>query len=152
MPCRSSRHTRRRRAALVQFVIAVSCAVALPAFAATPSTVTSKAATDGPIRYTVRVASKQFGNAQETRTLRSGDTDDFTWRTTPPGGAVATPQGCPDYATLPLDATTGGAQWTLATIDARFAQIEHADPWAAYGRVRQRLTAELTLSLETGGK
>ena len=104
MPCRSSRHTRRRRAALVQFVIAVSCAVALPAFAATPITVTSKAATDGPIRYTVRVASKQFGNAQETRTLRSGDTDDFTWRTTPPGGAVATPQGCPDYATLPLDA------------------------------------------------
>lgn len=104
MPCRSSRHTRRRPAALVQFVLAASCALALPAFAATPITVTSKAATDGPIRYTVRVASKAFGDAQETRTLRSGDTDDFTWRTTPPGGAVATPQGCPDYASLPLDA------------------------------------------------
>jgi hypothetical protein len=104
MPCRSSRHTRRRQAALVQFAVAVSCAIALPAIAATPITVTSKAATDGPIRYTVRIASKQFGNAQETRTLRSGDTDDFTWRTTPPGGAVPTPQGCPDYTTLPLDA------------------------------------------------
>ncbi|MCP3721614.1 DUF6013 family protein [Paraburkholderia sp. CNPSo 3272] len=104
MPCRSSRHTRRRHAALVQFVLAASCAIALPALAATPITVTSKAATDGPIRYTVRVASKAFGDAQETRTLRSGDTDDFTWRTTPPGGAVATPQGCPDYASLPLDA------------------------------------------------
>lgn len=107
MPCRSSRHTRRSRcirAALVQSVLAVSCSIALPVFAAPPIKVTSKAATDGPIRYTVKVASKQFGNAQETRTLRSGDTDDFTWRTTPPGGAVATPQGCPDYASLPLDA------------------------------------------------
>ncbi|SDE07630.1 DUF6013 family protein [Paraburkholderia lycopersici] len=103
MPCRSSRHTR-RRAAFIPFALAVSCALALPALGATPITVTSKAATDGPIRYTVRVASRQFGNAEETRTLRSGDTDDFTWRTTPPGGAVATPQGCPDYASLPLDA------------------------------------------------
>ncbi|QGZ62906.1 hypothetical protein FAZ98_07235 [Paraburkholderia acidisoli] len=88
-------------------MLVASCALALSAsaaFASTPIKVTSQAATDGPIRYTVKVASKSFGNAQETRTLRSGDTDDFTWRTTPPGGAVATPQGCPDYASLPLDA------------------------------------------------
>jgi len=51
-----------------------------------------------------------------------------------------------------LEATTGGAQWTLATIDARLAQVEQADPWAAYGSVRQTLTAELTLGLETAGK
>jgi hypothetical protein len=61
-------------------------AVVLPAvgFAATPITVTSKAATDGPIRYTVKVTSKQFGNSQETRTIRSGESDDFTWKTVPP--------------------------------------------------------------------
>ncbi len=48
-------------------------------------------ALDGPIRYTVRVTSKQFGNSQETRTIRSGQSDDFTWKTVPPGGAVPTP-------------------------------------------------------------
>lgn len=101
MPCRRSR---RARAALARVVLAASCAIALPALATTPIKVTSKGATDGPIRYTVRVTSKQFGNATETRTLRSGDTDDFTWRTTPPGGAVPTADGCPDVATLPLDA------------------------------------------------
>lgn len=101
MHCRRSR---RAHAALARVALAASCALALPALAATPITVTSKTATDGPIHYTVKVASKQFGNASETRTLRSGDTDDFTWRTTPPGGAVPTPQGCPDYASLPFDA------------------------------------------------
>ncbi|MBB2928500.1 non-homologous end-joining DNA ligase [Paraburkholderia silvatlantica] len=64
-----------------------------------------------------------------------------------PGMGVSVPIGWDE-----LEATTGGAQWTLATIDGRLAQIEHADPWAAYGRVRQTLTAELTLGLETGGK
>ncbi|MFC5428111.1 DUF6013 family protein [Paraburkholderia denitrificans] len=98
------RRSSRAHAALACFAFAVSCTFALPAFATTPITVTSKAATDGPIRYTVKVTSKQFGNSSETRTLRSGDTDDFTWRTTPPGGAVAAPKGCPDLATLPLDA------------------------------------------------
>jgi len=94
-----------RRAALrgVALVFA-SAAFGLSAQAAPPIKVTSKTATDGPIRYTVKVASKQFGNAQETRTLRSGETDDFTWRTTPPGGPVAAADGCPDYASLPLDA------------------------------------------------
>ncbi|WP_233863363.1 DUF6013 family protein [Paraburkholderia adhaesiva] len=101
MHCRRSR---RARAAFVRVALAASCAIALPALAATPIKVTSKAATDGPIHYTVKVTSKQFGNASETRTLRSGDTDDFTWRTTPPGGAVPAPEGCPDLATLPLDA------------------------------------------------
>jgi len=101
MHCRRSS---RAYAALVRVALAASCALALPVLAAPPIKVMSKAATDGPIHYTVKVASKQFGNASETRTLRSGDTDDFTWRTMPPGGAVPTPQGCPDYAMLPLDA------------------------------------------------
>ncbi len=64
-----------------------------------------------------------------------------------PGMGVSVPIGWDE-----LEATTGGAQWTLATIDARLAQLEQADPWAAYGHVRQTLTAELTLGLETGGK
>jgi DNA ligase D len=51
-----------------------------------------------------------------------------------------------------LEATTGGAQWTLATIDARLARLEHDDPWADYAGVRQKLTAELTFELEAGGK
>jgi hypothetical protein len=97
-------YSRRIHAALAGAALAVSCALALPALATTPIKVTSKAATDGPIRYTVRVTSKQYGNATETRTLRSGDTDDFTWRTTPPGGPVPAPDGCPDNASLPLDA------------------------------------------------
>ena len=94
----------RRATALRGVLLAAVSVLTLYAHAAPPIKITSKAATDGPIRYTVKVASKQFGNAQETRTLRSGETDDFTWRTTPPGGPVPTPDGCPDYASLPLDA------------------------------------------------
>lgn len=94
----------RRATAFRGAALAVASAFVLCAHAAPPITVTSKTATDGPIRYTVKVMSKQYGDAQQTRTLRSGETDDFTWRTTPPGGAVATPDGCPDVASLPLDA------------------------------------------------
>jgi len=97
----------RRTAAFRGAALAFASAFALCAQAAPPITVTSKAATDGPIRYTVKVVSKPFGNAQQTRTLRSGETDDFMWRTTPPGGPVATPGGCPGIASLPLD--TNGA-------------------------------------------
>ncbi|WMY09935.1 DUF6013 family protein [Paraburkholderia phenoliruptrix] len=83
---------------------ALSCGMLAPAaYAATPITVTSQSALDGPIRYTVRVTSKQFGNSQETRTIRSGQSDDFTWKTVPPGGAVPASDACPNYASLPLD-------------------------------------------------
>lgn len=40
--------------------------------------VLSEAPNDGPIKCTVKMASKNFGNEQETRTIRSGQTDDFT--------------------------------------------------------------------------
>ncbi|WOD19957.1 DUF6013 family protein [Paraburkholderia kirstenboschensis] len=80
------------------------CGLLAPAaHAATPITVTSQSALDGPIRYTVRVTSKQFGNSQETRTIRSGQSDDFTWKTVPPGGAIPATDACPNYASLPLD-------------------------------------------------
>lgn len=94
----------RRAAAFRGAALAFAAAFVLCAHAAPPITVTSRTATDGPIRYTVKVTSRQFGDAQQTRTLRSGETDDFTWRTTPPGGAVAMPDGCPRGASLPLDA------------------------------------------------
>ncbi|WP_321868172.1 DUF6013 family protein [Paraburkholderia tropica] len=123
MSCSSSSHSRRARAVLVRAAVVLSCAIALPAFATTPIKVTSKAAPDGPIRYTVKVTSKLYGNSQETRTLRSGDTDDFTWRTQPPGGAAPVAQSCPDYGSLPLDANGAMVRQT----QVRLAPIVAAD-------------------------
>ncbi|CAM2173922.1 conserved exported hypothetical protein [Paraburkholderia sacchari] len=123
MPCSSSSRPSRTRAALVRVAVALSCAIALPALASPPIKVTSKTPPDGPIRYTVKVTSKLYGNSQETRTLRSGDTDDFTWRTTPPGGAVPAAQSCPDYASLPLDANGAMVRQT----QVRLAPIVAAD-------------------------
>jgi Family of unknown function (DUF6013) len=94
------------RRPFVVLACAAACAAAAlsPAsHAAPPITVTSTTPTDGPIQYTVKVASKSFGNLQETRTIRSGETDDFNWRTLPPGGAVPVPERCPNYAMLALD-------------------------------------------------
>lgn len=144
MPHRSPR---RAVAALAHAVLAVSCAAAWPALAATPITVTSKAATDGPIRYTVRVASKTFGNAQETRILRSGDTDDFTWRNTPPGGAVPAPAGCPDQASLPLDAN--GAM--VRQIQVRLAPIVASNGTANVQLSFRALAPHGTKSVTAGG-
>ena len=108
----------------VSVVASLACALApgmlVPvAHAATPITVTSQSALDGPIRYTVRVTSKQFGNSQETRTIRSGESDDFTWKTVPPGGPVAGTDACPNYASLPLD--TNGAM--IRQTQIRFAPV-----------------------------
>lgn len=77
---------------------------AVPAQAAPPITVTSKTPADGPMKYTVKVVSKTYGNAQETRTIRSGQTDDYTWKAVPPGGPVTASERCPNYGTLLLDA------------------------------------------------
>src|ERR1700754_4830471 len=120
-----SMHTRLRLSA-VSFASSFVCALgALPAasFAATPITVTSKAATDGPIRYTVKVTSKQFGNSQDTRTIRSGESDDFTWKTVPPGGPVPATDACPNYASLPID--TNGAM--IRQTQIRFAPVGAKD-------------------------
>jgi len=138
----------RRAAAFRGAALTLASAFALVAHAATPITVTSKTATDGPIRYTVKVVSKQFGNAQETRTLRSGETDDFTWRTTPPHGAVPTPDGCPDYASLPLD--TNGAM-------VRQTQVRLAPIVASNGTANVQLSFRAqaprgTHAVTSGGK
>jgi bifunctional non-homologous end joining protein LigD len=47
--------------------------------------------------------------------------------------------------------TMGGAQWTLANIDARLAHVERSDPWSRYAQVHQSISSELTLRLEEGG-
>lgn len=77
---------------------------AIPALAAPPITVTSKMPADGPIKYTVKVASKTYGNAQDTRTIRSGQTDDYSWKTTPPGSAMKVADKCPNGGSLSFDA------------------------------------------------
>jgi hypothetical protein len=83
--------------------------LATPALAAPPITVTSKTPADGPIKYTVKVASKTYGDAQDTRTIRSGQTDDYSWKTPPPGSAVKVSDRCPNDGTLSLD-TNGTVQ------------------------------------------
>jgi DNA ligase D len=50
-----------------------------------------------------------------------------------------------------LDETTGGAQWTLHNIDDRFEALRRADPWSGYARVKQRVTADMTIELEERG-
>ncbi|WP_179404617.1 DUF6013 family protein [Burkholderia guangdongensis] len=57
----------------------------------------------GQLDYTVKIESKLFGDAQETRKIRSGETDDFSWKSVPPDGAVAMPDGCPQADSLPRD-------------------------------------------------
>lgn len=132
-------------AALAVFLPAV-----LPAagFAATPITVTSKAATDGPIRYTVKVTSKQFGNSQETRTIRSGESDDFTWKTVPPGGPVPATSECPNYASLPVD--SNGAM--IRQTQIRFAPVVAKDGTATVQLSFQAQTPHGTKDVTSGGK
>lgn len=46
-----------------------------------------------------------------------------------------------------LDATTGGAQWTLANLHERLDGLRK-DPWADYAKTRQRITAEMKRRLD----
>jgi hypothetical protein len=90
-----------------------SVAVCLAALAAVASTAAQAAppvegsnsgGNDGQLPYTVKVESKRFGAAQETRKIRSGETDDFNWKSVPPSGPVAMPDGCPGSESAPRDA------------------------------------------------
>ena len=141
------------RLSAVSVVASLACVLApgmlVPAaHAATPITVTSQSALDGPIRYTVRVTSKQFGNSQETRTIRSGESDDFTWKTVPPGGPVPATDACPNYASLPLD--TNGAM--IRQTQIRFAPVVAADGTATVQLSFQAQTPHGVKSVTSGGK
>jgi hypothetical protein len=84
-------------------VFAAAC-VSASVFAAPPVKGSLKGGGTGQLEYTVKVDSKTFGNTQETRKIRSGETDDFNWKSVPPGGAVAMQDGCPNADNLPRDA------------------------------------------------
>jgi hypothetical protein len=129
-------------------VASLACALVPVAHAVTPITVTSQAATDGPIRYTVKVTSKEFGNVQETRTIRSGESDDFTWKTVPPGGAVAATDQCPDYTSYPLD--SNGA--VLRQTQIRFAPVVANDGTATVQLSFQALAPHGTKNVTSAGK
>jgi hypothetical protein len=121
---------------------------AAAAHAAPPITVTSQVPFDGPIQYTVKVTSKQFGNSQETRTISSGQTDDFNWKTVPPGGPVAVVQQCPNYASLPLDAN--GAM--IRQTQIRFAPVVAQDGTATVQLSFQAVTPHGMAAIKADGK
>jgi hypothetical protein len=118
------------------------------AYAAPPITVTSKAPTDGPIQYTVSVASKAYGDAQETRTIRSGETDDYTWKSVPPGGAVPASDQCPHYSSMALDAN--GA--VLRQLNVRLAPIVAPDGTATVQMSVQASAPHGKTSVKAGDK
>ncbi|KVE25137.1 hypothetical protein WS67_19340 [Burkholderia singularis] len=92
----------------ISTALVAPCAAALlsmsAAHAAPPIKASILGGNDGQLRYTVKVESKQFGTMQETRKIRSGETDDFNWKSVPPGGAAPMPDACPNAAALPRDA------------------------------------------------
>ena len=144
----------RRRSSVGSFValarVAV-CAAAISsaaAYAAPPITVTSKTPADGPIKYTVKIASKVFGNVQETRTISSGQTDDYNWKTTPPGGAVAVPEDCPNRSAMTLD-PNGAA---MRSLGVRLAPVVAADGTATVQMSVQGTAPKGKTTVKAGGK
>ncbi|WP_237070277.1 MULTISPECIES: DUF6013 family protein [Mycetohabitans] len=57
------------------------------------------------VKYTVKVTSKTYGNAEQTRIVRSGQIDDYTWRMPAPGAPASVPPRCPGASGVPVDAT-----------------------------------------------
>ncbi|KDB07341.1 hypothetical protein LIG30_3250 [Burkholderia sp. lig30] len=90
-------------AASLSVALAAAC-VSVSVVAAPPIKGSLKGGTTGQLEYTVKVESKMFGDAQETRKIRPGETDDFNWKSVPPDGAVAMPDACPKADMLPRDA------------------------------------------------
>jgi Family of unknown function (DUF6013) len=130
---------------------AVACGAAglvCPAHAAPPITVTSQTPPEGPTKYTVKVASKLFGNTQETRTISSGQTDDFNWKTAPPGGAARVPEECPNYATLALDPNGAVAR----QMRIRLAPIVAKDGTATVQMSVQASAPKGKTTVKAGGK
>ncbi|EKS71878.1 hypothetical protein BURK_008586 [Burkholderia sp. SJ98] len=61
----------------------------------------SEAQNDGPIKYTVAIDSKMFGRERATRTIRSGQSDDFTWQEAAPRVLQSVPDACPGASNIP---------------------------------------------------
>jgi hypothetical protein len=110
----------KRRPHVAGIVPAAALALCALSAHATPGIkVLNEAANDGPIKYTVKMASKNYGSEQETRTIRSGQTDDFTWQGSAPSGAQAVPGECPDVSSVPKSAD-GAA---VRQVQIRFAPM-----------------------------
>lgn len=111
--CRSKQGRAISTSAAVALCLVVSTAHATPGIK-----VLSEVANDGPIKYTVKMASKTWGNEQETRTIRSGQTDDFTWQSKPANGAQSVPDACPDVASI-----RNASGMTVRQVKIRFAAV-----------------------------
>ncbi|GAB5100107.1 DUF6013 family protein [Caballeronia sp. HLA56] len=139
-----------RRPNFSRIVSAFALALGVMASAhATPGIkVLSEAPNDGPIKYSVKMVSKSFGNEQETRTIRSGQSDDFTWQGAAPAGAQPVPDGCPQAASVPHSAD-GAA---VRQVQIRFAPVI-ADNGAANVQISFRAYAPKGVNKVTvGGK
>jgi Family of unknown function (DUF6013) len=103
----------------IALVCCVMAGAVVPQAQATPGIkVLSEVPYDGPIKYTVKMSSKAWGNAQETRTIRSGQSDDFTWRDVPVGGSQSIPDACPD-----VDAIRTASGTSTREVRIRFAAV-----------------------------
>jgi Family of unknown function (DUF6013) len=88
-----------RRQPMKTLLIAAACGLAIAAGA--PSA--HAKLPDGRVAYTVKVHSKAYGDSQSTRQIASGQTDDYSWKTTPPGGPAALPAHCASGHDWPVD-------------------------------------------------
>lgn len=136
-------------AASLSVALAAAC-VSASVSAAPPVKGSLKGGGTGQLEYTVKIDSKQFGNAQETRKIRSGETDDFNWKSVPPGGAVAMPDGCPDVEMLPRDANGAMVRQTQVrlapSIDAKgIANVQMSFQAAAPKGTRSVAVGDKTL-------
>jgi hypothetical protein len=111
--------TRRSNVHRIAPVAALALCAVLTAHATPGIKVLSEAPNDGPIKYTVQMTSKTYGDEHETRTIRSGQTDDFTWQGSAPSGAQAVADACPDSASVPKSAD-GAA---VRQVQIRFAPV-----------------------------
>ncbi|MPV61306.1 hypothetical protein CFB46_13305 [Burkholderia sp. HI2761] len=128
-------------------VFAAAC-VSASVFAAPPVKGSLKGGGTGQLEYTVKVDSKTFGNTQETRKIRSGETDDFNWKSVPPSGAVAMPDGCPNAGNLPRDANGAMVRQT----QVRLAPSVDAKGVANVQLSFQAAAPKGTRSVTAGGK
>jgi hypothetical protein len=130
------------------FVGALAMGVIISAHATPGIKVQNEAANDGPIKYTVKMVSKNYGNESETRTIRSGQTDDFTWQGSAPGGAQAVADDCPNASAVPKSAN-GAA---VRQVQIRFASVV-GDNGAANVQISFRAYAPKGVStVKVGGK
>ncbi|KVM67846.1 hypothetical protein WJ60_13000 [Burkholderia ubonensis] len=134
-------------AATWSVAIAAAC-VSASVFAAPPVKGSLKGGGTGQLEYTVKVDSKTFGNTQETRKIRSGETDDFNWKSVPPDGAVAMPDECPNSANLPRDANGAMVRQT----QVRLAPSIDAKGMANVQMSFQAAAPKGTRSVTVGGK